>query len=71
MAKHVTVVLRCTLAQATEHLVKHLPGAVTKVAGRFVAIQHPDLDEAGVDAAEAICSVHQLPVRNVRLARAI
>jgi hypothetical protein len=65
MALHVTVILRTTLDQAQKHIDDHFPGAVTKQAGRFLAIQHPDFDRMGVMGVKAICVARNLPTRNV------
>ncbi len=70
-SKHVTVVLVCSLAQAKAHLDEHLPGATTREVGHYLMVQHPELDAMGTDGAESVCYLNQLPLRVVRMGKAI
>ncbi len=70
-SKRVTVILVCSLADARPHLDEHLPGATTREVGHYLAIQHPDLDAMGTAGAESVCYLNQLPLRSVRMAKAL
>lgn len=61
-----TLIFQTSLAKASPIIDRYIPGAVTKVVGRLVAVQHPEFEDADESSLREICSSANLPLRGIR-----
>lgn len=66
--KVLTVIFRSTEAEIRKYAKAHAPGARCYSVGRFVALQHPDLEKYGEQGLWDLAHARGLPVETIRYA---